>query len=98
MKHLNEDAFLADFAATPWDTAFIFHDINDICAYWSKLYNDTVEKHAPLIKKRVPSNQLTWINLKIKKAVRLGNKLSCTKNIVAILLMTHGTTTGFKGT
>ena len=75
MKHFNKDAFLADLATTPWDTAIIFDNIDDIWAHWSKLFNVTVEKHAPFIKKRVRSNQLPWINVEIKKAMCLRNKL-----------------------
>ena len=75
MKHFNRDAFLADLATIPWDTAFIFDDIDDVWAHWSTLFNVIIEKQAPVIKKRVLSNQLPWINVEIKKAVRLGNKL-----------------------
>lgn len=42
MKHFNRDAFLIDLATTPWDTAFIFDDIDDVWAHWSKLFNVTV--------------------------------------------------------
>ena len=41
----------------------------------NNLFNVTVEKHAPFIKKRVRSNQLPWINVEIKKAMCLRNKL-----------------------
>lgn len=75
MKQFNQDAFLADLATTSWDTAFIFDNIYDVCAHWSTLFNAIVEKHATVIKKRVRSNQLPWINVEIKKAVRLRNKL-----------------------
>ena len=75
MKHFNQDAFLADLVTTPWDTAFIFDDIDDLWAHWSKLFNVTVEKHAPFIKTIIWSNQLPWINVEIKKAMRLRNKL-----------------------
>ena len=75
MKQFNQDAFLADLATTSWDTAFIFDNIYDVCAHWSTLFNAIVEKHATVIKKRVRSNQLPWINVEIKKAMRLRNKL-----------------------
>ena len=75
MEHFNQDAFLADLATTPWGTAFIFDDIDDVWAHWSTLFNVIVENHAPVIKKRVRSNQLPWINVEIKKAMRLRNRL-----------------------
>ena len=58
MKHFNQDAFLADLATTPWDTAFIFDNIDDVWTHWSTLFDVIVEKHAPVIEKRVRSNQL----------------------------------------
>ena len=75
MKHFNQDAFLADLMTTPWNMAFIFDGIDDVWGHWSKLFNVIVEKHAPCIKKRVRSNQLPWINIEIKKSMRLRNKL-----------------------
>ncbi|KAL9950201.1 hypothetical protein ACROYT_G042672 [Oculina patagonica] len=75
MKNFNLDAFLADASSTPWDTAFVYDDLDDIWAHWSKLYNDTIEKHAPTIKKTVRTNHLPWINAQIKGAMRLRNKL-----------------------
>lgn len=74
-KHFNQNEFLADVETTPWDTAFIFDGIDDVWAYRYKLFNETVEKHAPFMKKRIRSNQLPWINVGIKKAMRLRNKL-----------------------
>lgn len=50
MKNFNLDTFLADAASTPWDTAFVYDDLDDIWAHWSKLYDDTIEKYAPMIK------------------------------------------------
>ena len=35
MKYFIQDAFLADLTTTPWDTAFIFDDIDDLWAHWS---------------------------------------------------------------
>ncbi|KAL9962094.1 hypothetical protein ACROYT_G031165 [Oculina patagonica] len=70
MKHFNVDAFLADLATTPWDTTFVYDDIDDIWAHWSKLYNDTIKNHAPTIKKIVQTSPNPWINVHIKKAMR----------------------------
>lgn len=75
MKHFNVDAFLADLATTPWDTTFVYDDIDDIWAHWSKLYNDTIKNHAPTIKKIVQTSPNPWINVHIKKAMRMRNKL-----------------------
>ncbi|CAH3171638.1 unnamed protein product [Porites lobata] len=70
MKHFNQDAFLADLGTTPWSTAFIFDDIDDVWAHWSTLFNVIVENHAPVIKKRVRSNQLPGSINKLYKKYR----------------------------
>ena len=72
---MNLPIHIPDLSATPWDTAFTYDDIDDVWAHWSNLYNSTVEKHAPTIKKTVRENQLPWINVQLKKAIRLRNKL-----------------------
>ena len=45
-------------------------------------------------KKTVRSNQLPWINVQIKKDQRSS---SCTENIVAVALKTHGNAIDYKG-
>ena len=38
---------------TPWDTAFVFDDINDIADAWYCLFNNAIDEHAPLVTKRI---------------------------------------------
>ena len=75
MKKFNEASFCCDLSTAPWDSAFVYEDINDVWNHWSKLYKDIIDKHAPIVKKRVHANQLPWINVQIKRAIRLRNKL-----------------------
>ena len=74
MQQFNDDDFQADLAAIPWDSTFVYDDIDDIWNHWSKLYKDTIDKHAPILKKRVRVKQLPWINSQIKKEIRRRNK------------------------
>ena len=67
MRNFNLNAFLNDLSITPWDSAFVFDDINDVWAHWSSLYNETIEKHAPKIRKAFRPKQLPWINNQLKK-------------------------------
>ena len=55
MRNFNLNAFLNDLSITPWDSLFVFDDINDVWAHWSKLYNETIDKHAPKITKGNPN-------------------------------------------
>ena len=50
MQQFNDDDFQTDLTAIPWDNAFVYDDINDAWNHWSKLYKDTIDKHAPLLK------------------------------------------------
>lgn len=52
-QRFNDDDFQADLTAVPWDSAFVYDDIDDIWNHWSKLYKDTIDKHAPILKKNV---------------------------------------------
>ena len=51
MKNFNEKDFCLTLDETPWDTAFIFDDINDITDAWYCLLNSALDEHAPLVTK-----------------------------------------------
>ena len=53
MQRFNDDDFQADLTAVPWDSAFVDDEIDDVWNHWSKLYKDTIDKHAPILKKNV---------------------------------------------
>ena len=50
-KNFNEKDFCLTFNETPWGTAFIFDDINDITDAWYCLMNSAMDEHAPLVTK-----------------------------------------------
>ena len=75
MQRFNGDDFQADLTAIPWDSAFVYDDIDDVWSHWYKLYKDTIDKHAPILKKRVRVKQRPWINAHVKKEIRRRNKL-----------------------
>ena len=35
----------------PWDSAYIFEDVDDLWDHWAKLYCQVLDTHAPLKKK-----------------------------------------------
>ena len=53
MKRFNANDFLSTLNDVPWDTPFVFDDIDDVVAAWELLYNEAVDKHAPWRFKRV---------------------------------------------
>ena len=50
MKRFSEKDFLADLNNVPWDSAYIFDNVDDQWDHWAKLYNEVLDKHAPLKK------------------------------------------------
>ena len=58
-----------------WDTAYIYKDVNDLWHLWAKLYNDVLDVHAPLNKKRVRGDQLPWITPELQREISLRNRL-----------------------
>ncbi|KAK2566153.1 hypothetical protein P5673_009600 [Acropora cervicornis] len=45
------DIHTSDLCGVPWDSAFIYDDINDIWAHWYKLFIEVIDRHAPFKKK-----------------------------------------------
>ena len=92
-NHFNQNAFLADVATTRWDTAFIFDGIDDVWAHWHKLFNQTIQKNAPFIKKESPVKSAPVDQCKDKESYAIEKKVA-QNNIVATQLKTYGTTIG----
>lgn len=55
--------------------AYIFDDVDDLWDRWAKLYNEVLDKHAPLKKKRVRGDQLPWITPKLQHEISRRNRL-----------------------
>ena len=49
-KRLNEDEFLKTLQEIPWDSAFVFEEVDDVIDTWYHLFNDVINTHVPLIK------------------------------------------------
>ena len=47
-KEFNADLFNVDLQSVPFNVAYVFDDIDDICWAWEKLYTDVLDRHAPL--------------------------------------------------
>ena len=75
MKRFDTDIFLQDLNSVPWDCAFIHDDINDIWATWYKLFTEVIDRHAPLKKKLVRGNAVSWMTPKIIQAINTRNRL-----------------------
>ena len=61
MKNWHEKVHLEELRRVPWDSAYIFEDVDDLWDHWAKLYCQVLDKHALLRKKRIRGDQLPWI-------------------------------------
>ena len=75
IKNLDNEAFISDLKSIPWDSSYIFDNVNDIWAHWENLYKQVLDKHAPVKQIRLRANQLPWITPLIQKEMRLRNRL-----------------------
>ena len=76
-KDFNQEAFDKDLKFVPFDVAYVFDDIDDICWAWEKLFTNVLDTHAPLknTKSKASSGQSKFITPEIRKAIRNRNAL-----------------------
>ena len=76
-KSFDANAFNKDLACVPFNVAYVFEDINDICWAWEKMYTDVLGDHAPIRmrKRKAASGQSKFITPEIRKAIRKRNSL-----------------------
>jgi hypothetical protein len=75
INNLIHAAFKTDLGTIPWDSSYIFENVDDIWHHWASLYSSVLDKHAPVQKIRLRTNQLPWINPNIQKQMRIRNLL-----------------------
>ena len=62
MKTFNEAHFKCTLKETPWDSVFVFEDIDDILSAWETLFNDALDLNCPWQIKRVKQvNNMPWL-------------------------------------
>ena len=70
-KNLNAEAMLSDLKDSPWDSAFVFDDVDDKLDALELILSEVVKKHIPKKQKRVKkTKQLAWINEDIVSAIK----------------------------
>jgi hypothetical protein len=53
-----------DLSEDPWDSAFVFEDTDYIVDSWYSIFNNILNKHAPIISKRVKRKvQPKWFTI-----------------------------------
>ena len=47
MKRFEEEHFKLTLEHTPWDTVFVFDEIDDMLESWENLFTNAVDQHCP---------------------------------------------------
>ena len=61
-KNLDKNALVSDLKEIPWDSAYVFDNVNDTWNHWESLFSQVLDKHAPKIRMKTRISQLPWIN------------------------------------
>ena len=48
MKNFDAELFIRDLKNVPWESAYIFENVDDIWSHWKGLYNEVLDLHAPI--------------------------------------------------
>ena len=75
IKGFEKDCYLSDLSKIPWDSAYIYDDIDDIYHHWHHLFIKVVDQHLPFKRKYIRGNQLPGITLEISSAILRRNIL-----------------------
>ena len=75
IKNLDQNASLSDLKNVPWNSSYIFENIDDIWSHWSGLFKQVLDEHVPVKRIQLRNNQLPWINPEIQKQIRIRNRL-----------------------
>ena len=67
MKYVDVELFIHDLKNAQWDLLHISEDPNDMVYTWENLFLETLDKHAPLRKRRV--KPCPWFTPFIEKSM-----------------------------
>ena len=74
-KNLDVNSFVKDLEEIPWDSAYAYDNIDDIWHHWVTLFNQILDKHVPLVQRKIANRQIPWITAQIRKEIRKRNQL-----------------------
>ena len=80
-KHMNEEEFLSDLSRLPLTAVQSFDNPDNALEYFTQLFTEVLNKHAPIKQKRVKhSHQPDWFTSEIANAIKCRNKFKQDKN------------------
>ena len=66
-KHFDADSFRNDISLQDWDYIKTLGDPNQMWHAWKTIFNNVVDRHAPLRTKRVRGSKAPWITTELKQ-------------------------------
>ena len=69
LRHFREADFISDLQNMPWHEIELTKDPNLAWKKWESSFNEVLNRHAPLVHKRIRSSLLPWLNSSIKKQI-----------------------------
>ena len=76
MKFFDANRFVETLRSLPWETIFIFEDVEDMLSAWETLFNRALDAHCPWREKRVSREKQTpWMTKAIIERLRLRDML-----------------------
>ena len=76
MKSFDEDLFKQSLKSTPWESVFVFEEIDDIVYAWEELFNNALNDHCPWREKRVKyATQPPWMSNAVIKRLHSRDRL-----------------------
>ena len=75
-KNFSQQKFVDDLHTVPWSVIDLFSDVDDKIETWNTLFTDVVNKHIPLVTRRVKNKQLPgWMTRDILQQICVRDKL-----------------------
>ena len=74
-KNFDPELFCQDLSMVPFDVAYIFDDVDDICWAWSTLVLDVLDVHAPNKRSTMKREHVPYMTPELLDAIRHRNKL-----------------------
>ena len=72
MKQFDENRFKEALSQAPWDTVFVFDEIDDMLDSWESLFNSVLDENCPWREKRVKrAAQAPWMTSSVLKQLHL---------------------------
>ena len=64
----------SDLKNVPWDSSYVYENIDDIWSHWSSLFKQVLVEHSSVKRVQLRNNQLPWIRPDIQKQIRIRNR------------------------